>query len=109
MPPHVPLDRRRNREHPLARPAERLEQRAVLEFPADGRADAPLLSGEAMQPGWYELRFHAGAYFEEMGLRLPDPPFLDVIPVRFGVADTEGNYHVPLLVSPWAYSTYRGS
>ena len=76
---------------------------------ADGRADTPLLSGEAMQPGWYELRFHAGLYFAEMGLRLPDPPFLDVIPVRFGVANPEGNYHVPLLVSPWAYSTYRGS
>ncbi|MDB6071809.1 MAG: 5-hydroxyisourate hydrolase [Verrucomicrobiales bacterium] len=75
----------------------------------DGRADAPLLSGETMRPGRYELRFHAGGYFANLGLNLPDPPFLDVVPVAFGIADAEAHYHVPLLVSPWAYSTYRGS
>ncbi len=75
----------------------------------DGRCDGPLLSGEALRPGRYELRFHVGAYFAARGLALPDPTFLDVVPVRFGVADAAGHYHVPLLVSPWAYSTYRGS
>lgn len=76
---------------------------------ADGRADAPLLEGAALAAGRYELRFHVGAYFAARGVPLPDPPFLDVVPVRFGVADPAGHYHVPLLVSPWAYSTYRGS
>ncbi len=76
---------------------------------ADGRAAAPLLSGDRLRPGRYELRFHAGAYFADAGIPLPDPPFLDVIPVRFGIADAASHYHVPLLVSPWAYSTYRGS
>jgi hydroxyisourate hydrolase len=76
---------------------------------ADGRADGPLLEGAALTPGRYELRFHAGAYFAGRGLALPDPPFLDIVTVSFGVADPAGHYHVPLLVSPWAYSTYRGS
>lgn len=76
---------------------------------ADGRADAPLLSGGTIQPGCYELRFHVADYFREQGTILPEPPFLDVVPVRFGIEDAEANYHVPLLVSPWAYSTYRGS
>ncbi|NTU79572.1 MAG: hydroxyisourate hydrolase [Chloroflexales bacterium] len=75
----------------------------------DGRADRPLLEGEALRPGRYELRFHVGAYFAGRGLSLPEPPFLDVVPVQFGVADPAGHYHVPLLVSPWSYSTYRGS
>lgn len=75
----------------------------------DGRADVPLLSGEAMQAGVYELRFHVGDYFRGLGTALPEPPFLDEVPIRFGIADPAGNYHVPLLVSPWAYSTYRGS
>jgi 5-hydroxyisourate hydrolase len=76
---------------------------------AGGRCDGPLLSGAALRPGVYELRFHAGAYFAARGVILPGPPFLDVVPVRFGIADAAGHYHVPLLVSPWAYSTYRGS
>jgi hydroxyisourate hydrolase len=76
---------------------------------ADGRCDGPLLSGEALRPAAYELRFHVGAYFTARGVALPEPPFLDVVPVRFGIADAAGHYHVPLLVSPWAYSTYRGS
>ncbi len=76
---------------------------------ADGRADGPLLEGAALTAGRYELRFHVGAYFAARGLELPDPPFLDLVTVGFGVADPAGHYHVPLLVSPWAYSTYRGS
>jgi len=76
---------------------------------ADGRTDAPLLAGEAFRPGAYELRFHVAAYFREAGLVLPDPPFLDVVPIRVALAEADGHYHVPLLVSPWSYSTYRGS
>lgn len=76
---------------------------------ADGRTDAPLLAGDALEPGTYELRFSVGDYFRERGVELPDPPFIDTVPIRFGIADAGANYHVPLLVSPWAYSTYRGS
>lgn len=76
---------------------------------ADGRCDAPLLSGNALKKGRYELRFHVADYFRAADANLPDPPFLDIVPLAFGVADPEGHYHVPLLVSPWSYSTYRGS
>lgn len=76
---------------------------------ADGRCDRPLLEGEAFRAGVYELVFHTGAYFERCGMRLTDPPFLDEVPVRFAVAAVEQHYHVPLLVSPWSYTTYRGS
>lgn len=75
----------------------------------DGRTDAPLLSGDAMNTGRYRLTFHAGAYFRARGTPLPDPPFVDVVVLHFGIADAAGHYHVPLLVSPWSYSTYRGS
>ncbi len=75
----------------------------------DGRTDAPLLAGEAMKPGRYEIVFHVGAYFRGAGLMTTDPPFLDSVPVRFAIADAAGHYHVPLLVSPWSYTTYRGS
>ncbi|KPF45488.1 hydroxyisourate hydrolase [Rhizobium sp. G187] len=76
----------------------------------DGRVDGgPILSGEAFQPGQYELLFHAGDYLKAAGLALTDPPFLDVIPIRFGISDTTAHYHVPLLLSPYGYSTYRGS
>ena len=75
---------------------------------SDGRVDAPLLEGAAFGPGTYELLFHAGAYLEASGVAVPDRKFLDVIPVRFGIAD-DGHYHVPLLLSPYGYSTYRGS
>lgn len=71
---------------------------------ADGRTDRPVLTGP-LQRGVYELRFHVGDYFRSAA----DPPFLDIVPVRFGVAEPDGHYHVPLLVSPWAYQTYRGS
>ena len=74
---------------------------------ADGRCDAPLLDGGGQ--GVWELRFYASEYFARSGVALPDPPFLDVITIRFGIADEGANYHVPLLLSPWAYSTYRGS
>ena len=81
----------------------------TAETNADGRTDAPLLAGEAFRVGTYELR-HVGDYFARTGgLPTADPPFLDVVPVRFHVADPDAGYHVPLLVSPWAYSTYRGS
>lgn len=76
---------------------------------ADGRTDRPLLEGDAFRPGRYELRFHLAEYFRALGLELPDPPFLDVVPIRFGLGEADGHYHVPLLASPWAYSTYRGS
>ncbi len=76
---------------------------------ANGRTDLPLLSGEEMRAGVYELVFAVGQYFMSVGVPLPTPPFLDRVPVRFGIADPHAHYHVPLLVSPWAYSTYRGS
>ncbi|MGH2411535.1 MAG: hydroxyisourate hydrolase [Chloroflexota bacterium] len=75
----------------------------------DGRLDAPLLDGDACEPGRYELIFSVGAYFAAEGVATTDPPFLDQVPVRFAIADPGAHYHVPLLVSPWAYSTYRGS
>jgi 5-hydroxyisourate hydrolase len=76
---------------------------------ADGRTDEPLLAAGELLPGHYELVFNVGAYFEAQGLVEGDHPFLGRVPVRFGVADAAASYHVPLLVSPWAYSTYRGS
>ncbi|RKP54706.1 hydroxyisourate hydrolase [Pararobbsia silviterrae] len=76
---------------------------------ADGRCDAPLLDGAALVAGRYELVFAAGAYFAAAGVALPDPPFVDDVVLRFGIADAASHYHVPLLVSPWSYSTYRGS
>lgn len=76
---------------------------------ADGRIDAPALAGADLVAGHYELVFHAGAYFQAAGHPVSALPFLDQIPIRFAVANPEQHYHVPLLVSPWAYSTYRGS
>lgn len=88
----------------------RSEALARLALDADGRnPDGPLLTADAMRPGRYRLSFHVGAYFRARGAALPDPAFLDVVPIEFGIADPDGHYHVPLLVSPWAYSTYRGS
>lgn len=75
----------------------------------DGRCDRPLLEGETMKPGRYRLEFDAGAYFRARGVALPDPAFLDVVTIDFGIADPQAHYHVPLLVSPYGYSTYRGS
>jgi 5-hydroxyisourate hydrolase len=76
---------------------------------ADGRTDAPLMIADAFHTGTYELVFAVGAYFTSVGTATADPPFLDVVPIRFTIADPDGHYHVPLLVSPWSYSTYRGS
>jgi 2-oxo-4-hydroxy-4-carboxy-5-ureidoimidazoline decarboxylase len=76
---------------------------------ADGRTDHPLIAGQPIPIAQYELRFSVGDYFAARGTRAADPPFLDVVPVRFAVAEPEGHYHVPLLVTPWSYSTYRGS
>ncbi|MDB5658976.1 MAG: uraH [Cypionkella sp.] len=76
---------------------------------ADGRTDAPMLEGAALTAGVYELVFCAGEYLMATGQAAGDLLFLDEIPIRFGVADAEGHYHVPLLISPFAYSTYRGS
>jgi 5-hydroxyisourate hydrolase len=76
---------------------------------ADGRCDGPLLEGKALTAGRYELRFHAGDYLRSSGVKLTEPAFLDVIPIQFGIADTGAHYHVPLLLSPYGYSTYRGS
>lgn len=76
---------------------------------ADGRCAAPLLEGALLRPGRYELVFHAGDYFAAQGLELPAPRFLDRIAIAFGIADAEQNYHVPLVMTPWSYSTYRGS
>jgi 5-hydroxyisourate hydrolase len=75
----------------------------------DGRCDAPLAAGDLLAAGTYELRFHAGAYFCAIGVDLPEPRFVDIVVLRFGIADANAHYHVPLLVSPWSYSTYRGS
>ena len=76
---------------------------------ADGRCDEPLLQGSTLKPGRYELVFHVGDYFSGKQITLPDPPFLDQVTINFGVADASQNYHVPLVVTPWSYSTYRGS
>ena len=76
---------------------------------ADGRTDRPLLQGDAIEPGVYELSFHAGDYLRRAGHVLTDPPFIDVVIVRVGIADPDGSYHVPLLLSPYGYSTYRGT
>jgi 5-hydroxyisourate hydrolase len=75
----------------------------------DGRTPAPLLAGSDLVRGTYELVFDVGAYFRARGVALTEPAFLDLVPVRFGIADPARHYHVPLLVSPYGYSTYRGS
>jgi 5-hydroxyisourate hydrolase len=92
------------------------EQRILLKTVRtnkDGRTDAPLLEGDDLVEGVYELVFGVGAYFhpylEEPGVGVPETLFLNQVPVRFGIADPAAHYHVPLLTSPWAYSTYRGS
>lgn len=85
------------------------ESLASLATNDDGRANAPLLDAAALRPGRYTLSFHVAEYFRARGVALPDPPFLDIVRIDFGIANTGQHYHVPLLVSPWSYSTYRGS
>ncbi len=82
---------------------------AAAETNADGRLDRPLLEGDGFRPGRYELVFRAAAYHRAVGLPLAEPPFLDEVVVRFAIAETDAHYHVPLLLSPWSYTTYRGS
>jgi 2-oxo-4-hydroxy-4-carboxy-5-ureidoimidazoline decarboxylase len=89
--------------HEIGASARGLLREAVTN--ADGRTDAPLIAGEPLRIGVYELSFHVGDYFRAAG----DAGFLDVVPVRFSIAEPEGHYHVPLLVTPWSYTTYRGS
>lgn len=81
----------------------------VTETNQDGRCDRPILEGDALKTGTYELEFAVGAYFSRLDGQLPDPPFVGDVVLRFGIADPNQHYHVPLLVSPWSYSTYRGS
>jgi 5-hydroxyisourate hydrolase len=75
----------------------------------DGRCDAPILEGGAFKAGVYELVFHVGTYLDSQGIDLPEPKFLDEIVIRFGISDLEQHYHVPLLLSPFSYATYKGS
>ena len=82
---------------------------ASLVTNADGRTDAPAIVGDDVAEATYELVFHAGDYFSTHGENLPSPPFLDQVVIRFGVASPGQHYHVPLLISPYGYSTYRGS
>jgi 5-hydroxyisourate hydrolase len=86
------------------------EKIKTVETNADGRVDGgPILIGEGFVAGTYELVFHAGDYLRGRGVTLTEPAFLDVIPIRFGICDVTAHYHVPLLLSPYGYSTYRGS
>jgi 2-oxo-4-hydroxy-4-carboxy-5-ureidoimidazoline decarboxylase len=91
--------------------SESAERRAVSRgiTNRDGRTEAPLIEGRPLPIGRYELRFRIGEYFAARSLPLADPRFLDVVPVVFAIAEPEGHYHVPLLVTPWSYTTYRGS
>ncbi|MEX0644370.1 MAG: hydroxyisourate hydrolase [Parvularculaceae bacterium] len=75
----------------------------------DGRCPNPLLDQEGMKPGRYQLDFHVGDYYRALGVKLNEPAFLDIVPIVFGIADAASHYHVPLLISPYGYSTYRGS
>ena len=85
------------------------EKVASVSTNADGRCDRPLLEGEALVAGVYDLVFHVGAYFAARGVALPTPRFLDEVVIRFGIASPNEHYHVPLLISPFGYTTYRGS
>lgn len=87
--------------------ADRLTAQAVSN--KDGRTDAPLIGGRPLPIGTYELRFATAAYYAARGVALAEPPYLDIVPIRFSIAEPEGHYHVPLVMTPWSYSTYRGS
>ena len=87
---------------------ERREKVAAMVTNADGRTDAPILPAASFRTGTYELVFHAGEYLAAAGLKVGSPPFLDLVPIRFGMSE-DSHYHVPLLLSPYSYATYRGS
>jgi 5-hydroxyisourate hydrolase len=90
--------------------ADRVETLQQLTLNSDGRNDGgPLLDASTMAVGRYRLLFAVAPYFRARGVTLPEPAFVDTVPIDFGIADVNGHYHVPLLVSPWSYSTYRGS
>jgi 5-hydroxyisourate hydrolase len=93
--------------HAVAGEGRRLIRTATTNL--DGRTNEPLLNDDRIETGTYELTFHAGDYFRGKGVPLTDPPFLDLVVIRFGIDDAAGNYHVPLLLSPYGYTTYRGS
>ncbi|MGQ3270428.1 hydroxyisourate hydrolase [Hydrogenophaga sp.] len=88
---------------------DRAHRVATATTNADGRTDAPLIGGRPLPIGRYELRFAVGDHYRSRGIEQGDPPFLDIVPLRFSIAEPEGHYHVPLLCTPWSYSTYRGS
>lgn len=88
---------------------ERLEKIADALTNGDGRCDAPLLQGDEYRCGVYQLQFSAGDYFRAKGVKMGDQPFLDEVVLRFGIDASQDHYHVPLLISPYSYSTYRGS
>jgi 5-hydroxyisourate hydrolase len=91
------------------KPTESMRLLGTMETNEQGRCALPLVEGLAFSSGRYALTFHVAAYFNAQGYALPDPPFLDEVVIAFGVADPSQNYHVPLLLTPWSYSTYRGS
>ncbi len=86
-----------------------LERIAHTRTNADGRTSDPLIPASAAKAGRFELVFHIGDYFRQAGVAVAEPPFLDLVPIRFGIADPAAHYHVPLVATPWSYSTYRGS
>lgn len=88
---------------------ERAHRIASATTNADGRTDSPLIAGRPLPIGRYELRFAIGNHYRSRGIDSGDPPYLDIVPLRFSIAEPEGHYHVPLLCTPWSYSTYRGS
>lgn len=89
---------------------DRVETLKALTLNEDGRSDGgPLFDASTIKVGRYRLVFEVAAYFRARGTELPEPPFIDTVPLDFGIADAQGHYHVPLLVSPWSYATYRGS
>ena len=88
---------------------DRREVLRTLTTNADGRTDEPLLTGDALQAGVYRLEFAIGDHFRRRGMKLAEPLFVDRVVLQVGIADAGAHYHVPLLASPWSYSTYRGS
>jgi 5-hydroxyisourate hydrolase len=93
----------------LERHGDRYQLIKTLHTNADGRTDEPVMAADAMRTGEFELLFHVADYYRALGVALNNPPFVDRVPVRFGIHDHTAHFHVPLLCTPWSYSTYRGS